>query len=72
MTCVYTIFCIAICLPHRFLVDKAHKLGEQDWSCRSANKLIVTIDIKQNEIVESPDKFLDNDCMMNIFANERN
>ena len=71
MTRVYAIFHVAICLPHRFLVGKGHKLGEQDWSCRSANKLIVKLDNKLNKIVESPEKFLDHDFMMNIYAEER-
>ena len=64
MTRVYAIFHVALCVPHRFLVGKAHKLGEQDWSCRSANKLIVTIDNKLNEIVETLDKSLNHDFMI--------
>ena len=55
-----------------FLVDKAHKLDKQDWSCRSANRLILTVVNKINEIVESPDKFLNHDFIMNIFADKRN
>ena len=71
MTRVYAIFHVAICLPHRFLVGKGHKLGKQDWSCRSANKLIVKLDNKLKQIVESPEKFLDHDFMMNIYEEER-
>ena len=71
-TRVYAIFHVAICLPRRFLVSKAHKLGDQHWSCRSANKLIVTIDNKLNEIVESPEKLLNHDFMMNIYVDKRN
>ena len=50
----------------RFLVDKDHKLREQDWSCRSANTLIVTIDKQLNEIVETPDKSLNHDFMISF------
>ena len=71
MSRVYTIFHVAICLPMRFLVDKAHKLADQDWSCRSHNRLLVIVDNKLKEIVESPDNFLDHDFMMNIFEDLR-
>ena len=68
---VFAIFHVAICLPMRFLVCKAHKLGDQDWSCRSANRLLVIVDNKLNEIVESLDNFLDHDFMMKIFEDLR-
>ena len=71
MSRVYAIFHVAICLPMRFLVGKAHKLGDQDWSCRSANRLLVIVDNKLKEIVESPDNFLDHDFMMKIFEDLR-
>ena len=71
MSRVYAIFHVAICLPMRFLIGKAHKAGDQDWSCRSANRLLVIVDNKLKEIVESPDNFLDHDSMMNIYEDSR-
>ena len=71
MSCVYAIFHVSICLPIRFLVGKAHKLADQDWSCRSPNRLLVIVDNKLKEIVESPDSFLDHDFMMNIYEDLR-
>ena len=71
MSRVYAIFHVAICLPMWFLVGKAHKLADQDWSCRSPNRLLVIIDDKLKEIVEKPDNFLNHDFMMNIYQDLR-
>ena len=71
MSRVYAIFHVAICLPMRFLVSKAHKLGDQDWSSRSVNRLLVIVDNKLTEIVELSENFLDRDFMMKMFEDLR-
>ena len=72
MLCVYAVFHVESFLPMWSLVGKAHKLGDQNWSCRSTNRLSIIVDNNLNEIVESPDNFLDHDFMMKIFGELRN